>query len=230
VSVSPEELAAFADGQLDDPRRGEVATAVSANPALAAEVARHRAVRQRLTTHFAPILDEPVPESLTALLGGGELKVADFIGAKQHRATRAIPRWGWIVAPALAASLVRAVFIQRGSAVPAGYAGPQLASALDSQLVATQASDAPTRILLSFRDQGGQYCRAFSGDAQSGIACKDATGWQLRATSSGASAESGAYKMAGSPAAAILARAQVMAAGPALTAEQEQAARTKSWR
>jgi hypothetical protein len=36
--------------------------------------------------------------------------------------------------------------------------------------------------------------------------------------------------MAGSLAAAILAKAQAMAAGPALTAEQEQAARAKSWR
>jgi hypothetical protein len=36
--------------------------------------------------------------------------------------------------------------------------------------------------------------------------------------------------MAGSPAAAVMARAQDMAAGPALTAKQEQAAQAKGWR
>jgi hypothetical protein len=36
--------------------------------------------------------------------------------------------------------------------------------------------------------------------------------------------------MAGSPAAALRAQAQDMAAGAALTAEQEQAARARGWR
>jgi hypothetical protein len=230
MRLGHEELAAFADGELDEPRRGEVAMTVAADPALAAEVERHRALKARLAAHFAPILDQPVPERLTALLEGAERKVADFASARQRKAARGIPRWSWIAGPALAASLALAVFLPRGGEVPAGYAKPGLAAVLDSGLVATQASDAPTRILLSFRNRAGQYCRAFSGNTRSGIACKDAAGWRLETTASGATPENGDYRMAGSPASAIMAEAQEMAAGSALTAEQEQAARARDWR
>lgn len=230
MSVTREELAAFADGELDEPRRAEVAEAVAADPALAADVGRHRALRDKLTAHFAPVLDQPVPESLSALLGGAEARVADLAAARQRKAARGVPRWSWIAVPALAASLALAVFLPRGSSVPEGYAGPQLAAVLDDQLVATQASDAPMRVLLSFRHAGGQYCRAFSGEARSGIACKDATGWQLEASAPGGGAQQGDYRMAGSSSAAIMARAQEMATGPALSAEEERAAKARRWR
>ena len=107
---------------------------------------------------------------------------------------------------------------------------PAVGALLSVQLVATQASDARTQVLLSFRNHGGQFCRAFSGRTQSGIACRDSTGWRLQATAPGAAPGQGDYRMAGSPAAAIMAQAQDMAAGPALTAEQEQAARVRGWR
>ena len=230
MSVTREELAAFADNQLGEPRRSEVAAAVAADPALAAELAAHRALKERLSAHFAPILEAPVPDRLTALLGPAEPKVVDFTAAKQKRAARGIPRWGWIAGPALAASLALAVFLPRGGSLPEGYAGPQLAAALDQQLVASQPGDAPTRVLLSFRDDHGQYCRAFAGASQSGIACKDATGWQLRTVGAGETAQQGEYRTAGSTAAALMAAAQAMAAGPAFTAEEEQAARARGWR
>jgi hypothetical protein len=230
MSVTREELAAFADGELGEPRRSEVAAAVEADPALAAEVAAHRALKDKLSAHFAPIVDAPVPESLTALFGKAEPKVVDFETARQRRAAAGFRRWGWIAGPALAASLALAVFLPRGGSLPEGYAGPQLASALDDQLVAAQPGDAPTRILLSFRDRGGQFCRAFTGSAQSGIACRDATGWRLAATGAPASAQQGDYRMAGSSAAGIMAKAQSMASGSALTADEERAARANGWR
>ena len=43
MSVRREELAAYADGELDAAREAEVATAVAADPALAREVEAHRA-------------------------------------------------------------------------------------------------------------------------------------------------------------------------------------------
>jgi hypothetical protein len=228
MSVTREELAAFADGQLGEPRRSEVAAAVAAGPALAEEVERHRALKDRLAAHFAPILDQPVPERLTAPLGGGEPKVADFTAARQRKAMRSLPGWSWIVGPALAASLALTVLLPRGT--PEGYAGPQLAAALDDQLVATQASDAPTRVLLSFRNGGGQFCRAYSGTAQSGIACKDETGWRLDVVTASTAPAQGDYKMAASAAARIMTIAQNVAAGPALDNAQERAAKAKGWR
>ena len=90
-----------------------------------------RALKGRLAAHFAPILDAPLPERLTAPLAAADTKVVDFAAARQKRTRRSIPRWSWLVGPALAASLALAVFMPRGGAEPEGYADPQLASALD---------------------------------------------------------------------------------------------------
>jgi hypothetical protein len=228
MSVTREELAAFADGELEESKRSEVAAAIARNPKLAAEVAAHRALKQRLAAHFAPVLDEPVPANLSTLLGGDKAKVADFTAARQRRVARGFRRWGWVVGPALAASIALAMFLPRGT--PAGYADRQLAAELDHRLVANQSANESTRILLSFRNQGGQYCRAFSGAMLSGIACKDETGWQFQTAAAGAVPPQSDYKMAGSPDASIMTQVQNMAAGPALTAGQEKTARARGWR
>lgn len=229
MTVTPEELAAFADGELESVRYAEIAAAVAADPALAEQLRVHRALKQRLDAHFAPILDEPVPDALAALLrpAPAAAEVIDFAAAREKR-TRTLPRWTWFAGPALAASLALAVVLPRGG--EGAYAEGALASALDGQLVASQAVDAPTRILLSFRDQAGAYCRAFTGEAQSGIACRDGDGWKLQVEGEGAAAQGGDYRMAGASAAEVMERAQAMAAGPALDAQQEASARANGWR
>jgi anti-sigma factor RsiW len=228
MSVTREELAAFADGELEPARQAEVAAAVAADPALAAQLEAHRALRERLGAHFAPVLEAPVPDRLTALLRP-EPPVIDFGAARDKRErARSLPRWTWFAGPALAASLALAVFMPRGG--DDGYASGELAAALDGQLVAAQSADAPTRILLSFRDEEGAYCRAFAGAAQSGIACRDEAGWRLRHEGEGIAGQDGDYRMAGATAGAVLERAQAMAAGPALDAAQEQAAKARGWR
>ena len=222
MTVTREELAAFADGELDAAREAEVAEAVAADPELRAQVDGHRALKAALGAHFAPILEAPLPERLTAPLQRQEAEIIDFAAVRNRR----IARWSWIAAPALAAALALAVFMPRGED---GYATGALAGTLDSQLVAAQAVDAPTRILLSFRDKAGSYCRAFAGEAQSGIACRDAKGWRLVTEGEGAAAQTGEYRMAGASAAEVLERAQAMAAGPALDAAQEQVAKVRGW-
>jgi anti-sigma factor RsiW len=222
MSVTREELAAYADGELDAVRDAEVAAAVAADPVLDAQVRAHRALKERLGAHFAPIMNAPLPERLTAPLRREEADIIDFAAARERR----IRRWSWIAAPALAASLALAVFLPRDD----DYAGGALAETLDAQLVAAQPADAPTRILLSFRDQAGSYCRAFAGEAQSGIACRDAEGWRLVTEGEGAAGQTGEYRMAGNPAAELLERAQAMAAGPALDAGEERAAKVRGWR
>ncbi|QGN55131.1 hypothetical protein [Novosphingobium sp. Gsoil 351] len=229
MSITPEELAAFADGELDGGRGDRVAAAAAADPALAAKIAAHRKLKARLSAHFAPILDEPVPAMLTAKLSP-KAEVVDLAAARAVRGERRrLPRWSWIAAPALAASLALALFAPRGGE-RADYASGQLASALDNQLVATAPSDAPTRILLSFRDDAGAYCRAFSAARQSGIACRDTQGWKLRELRAGQAAQSQEYRQAGSSDAGLLEAAQAMAAGPAFDAAQELEARERGWR
>lgn len=241
MTPTPEELAAFADGELADERAAEVAAMVAADPELARVVERHRRLRQQLGTHFAPISEQPVPDSLVAAVKAAadaarqseaepETQVIDFAAARQRReARRTLPRWSYLVAPAAAAALALVLFVPRGANGPQTGMSTQLAAALDSQLVADQSTDASTRILLSFEDKAGQYCRVFQSAAQSGIACHGSSGWQLVGTGSGAKISGTQFAQAGEADAKLLARAQEMAAGPALDPQQEKAARANGW-
>lgn len=230
MSVTREELAAFADGELNPERRAEIRRAVEGDPELAREVAAHRALRARLSAHYAPILDESLPESLSAPLRRQD-NVVDLADQRKARSTpkSGIPRWGWIAGPALAASLILALLLPRGS-VPEGYAGQQVAAALDDQLVATQPADADVHVLLSFRDTSGAYCRAFAAAEEGGIACKDTQGWRMTKRVDGSTIESGEYRQAGNVSARLMAHAQEMANGPALDAEQEAVAKSRLWK
>lgn len=236
--ITPEELAAWADGEIDGARSDEIAAAVEASPALQAEVDNHRALRNKLSAHFAPIAQEPVPDHLAELLrpkpadehgemSEGSAEIVSFGAAKKAReAKRTTPGWGWIAGPALAASIALAVFLPRGAETP-GYAEAELASALDTQLVAEQ-GDAETRILLSFQNRDGEFCRAYSAATAGGIACRDDDGWRIETLGDGADGGDTDYRMAG--AAEIMAEAQEMAAGEALDAEAERDAREAGWR
>ena len=236
--VTPEEIAAFADGELPVEREAAMRDALAADPELAKQVERHRALAARLSQHYAPVLDEEVPDRLTDLLTArSDETVVDFAAARQKQeaqkreAPSRRPQWGWIAGPALAASLAIAVILGDTNTGPgAGYAGPQLAAVLDDQLVAEQSPAAETRVLLSFEDQGGQFCRAYSGVSGGGIACRDDEGWRIERRSEGSEAASTDFRMAGADDGAILAEAQEMAAGPALDAAGEQAARDRGWR
>ncbi|MEX0343014.1 MAG: anti-sigma factor [Erythrobacter sp.] len=230
MSISQEDIAAFADGELTGARVAEVAAAIAADPRLQRQVEEHRALKARLSGHFAPIAEEPVPEALAAMLAPKPAEIVDFAAAREKReARRTLPRWSWIAGPAIAASLALAVFLP-GDGAPDGYADLRLAGVLDSQLVAEQQPGADTRILLSFRDGDGDFCRAFTGSEGSGIACRDGDGWKLEALGEGSDGAATDYRMAGISEGDILARAQQMAEGPALDAMAEQEARASGWR
>jgi hypothetical protein len=233
VTVTPEMIASFADGELEGARLAEVEAAIAADPALVAQVERHRALKAQLGAHFAPILEQPVPSSLTAMLepASGGAEIVSFAAERQRRGlTPLVRRWAPIAGPALAASLVLALWQPwQGSAVPDGYAQGQLASALDTQLVAEQGTDEPTRILLSFANGAGQFCRAYRGRETGGIACRDAAGWKIERQLGLGSAQTSEYRQAGSEM-EILAAAQEMAAGEALDAAAEAEARDQGWR
>ena len=230
MSISPEELSAFVDGQLDPARQAEVAAAVGRDPELAARVTALRQLDVQISSHFAPVLSAPLPERLTRPLKRDAPEVVNFAAARKRRAARSIPRWGWIAGPALAASLALAVFLPRGGEAPDPALPPTVVAALDEQLVATQSADAQIRVLLSFRDDAGQYCRVFATAEQSGIACRDGQEWRLESAGAAGSEKRGEYRMAGAGAAGLLATAQQMASGPALTADEERAARLRGWR
>ncbi|MGH6786660.1 MAG: anti-sigma factor family protein [Novosphingobium sp.] len=227
MTVTPEQIAAYADGELDELTAARIARAVADSPELAAQLAAHLGLRDTLSAHFAPILEEPVPEAIGAPIAAAA-KVVDLGAVREQRAAwwRApAVRWG---APALAASLALAVLLPRGGETAEGYAPTQLAAALEATSSGTATNG--TRVLLSFRDKAGAFCRGYASPAQSGIACKDDAGWKLRMTAGGSAAQAGEFRQAGSGEAAVMAAAQDLAAGSALDGPGERAARANGWR
>jgi len=229
MNPSKEQIAAYADGELDGDALREVEAAVAADPDLQVQVDAHRALRARLSAHFASVAEAPVPERLVRAIRGGA-EVVDFAEAARERARPPAPRFTWF-GPALAASLVVALI---GYGISQSgvreYAEGDIATALDSQLVATQQAKAPVRILLSFRDEKGRFCRGFSSEAQSGVACRDGRGWQLGKVFGGKKAQAREYRQAGSAEAEVLTAIQDLARGPALDAEGERKAQRQGWR
>ena len=57
MKFSQEDLMAYADGELDAETRAAVEAAMAEDPSIAAEVARHRALRDRVHGAFAGTLE-----------------------------------------------------------------------------------------------------------------------------------------------------------------------------
>jgi anti-sigma factor RsiW len=70
VSISDEDLMAYADGELDTKTRAQVEEAMAADPQIARRVAEHKALRHRLRSSYDKVLDEPVPDRLVAAARG----------------------------------------------------------------------------------------------------------------------------------------------------------------
>jgi hypothetical protein len=101
-----------------------------------------------------------------------------------------------------------------------------LAGALETR-IASASGD--TRLLVSFRDNGGNYCRVFANDALDGIACKKEGNWNLVQTRSGTTRAGTAYRQVGSENVALMAEAQDMMAGAPLSVADETRARALRW-
>lgn len=245
MSITPEMLAAYADGELGPDDRAKVEAAIAANSALADEVAAHRALRDQLSAHFGSVLAEPVPDRLTALLAlplnhaAEVVDLAKMRAAKEQRQRRTafvMPRWamGGAIAASLAVGLV--IGGQLPSDAPMRSVGGQLVAsgaldtALSSQPTSAPQDQQPVRILLSFKDEGGRYCRGFASGTTSGIACRTDESWALVRTQASSPAAAGEYRQAGSANADIMAAAQDMAAAGALDSRAEQAAINARWK
>jgi hypothetical protein len=242
MTIDPETLAAYADGELSAADAAKIEEAIASQPDLAKQVAAHRALRAQLSAHFDPILDAPVPDRLTDLLKPREsAEVIDLAAVRRAReeeqpAVKA-PRMRWAMGGALAASLALGLVVGR-VAIPTGpvasenghlVARGELASALTTQLASAQ-DGKDVRILLSFEAKDGRYCRGYEQGATAGIACREGGEWQLVRTQSGVRAKSqGPYAQASSQASEIMTVAQDMAAGNALDQAAERAALKGGW-
>lgn len=228
MTIDPELLMAYADGELGPIEAKRVERAIAADPALGEEVTRHRALRARLDGHFAAVAEEPVPDRLAAMIR------ASAVDLPMRRHHRRMPTWApW--SGAVAAALVLGLFVGKGLPEQGVvqtrdgqlFAAGSLAGALDHELAANTGA---VQMVVSFRDREGRYCRVFRSQPADGIACHEAKGWALRQTMGGSRASTSSYAQAGSADAALMAAAQELMAGEPLDATAETRARAAGWK
>lgn len=247
-----EELMAYADGELAIERRVALDDALRYDAQLHDRVRTLQAQRQRISAAFASVLEEPVPDRLTALLAAPATEappppVVDLAAERERRnnVRRSLPSWAqW---GGMAASVVLGVAIGmqiNGLGTPSAgdalvseaggrlVAGGQLAQALNGQLAgdAAAGSTAPVAVPVSFIDKDGQYCRAFSTERLAGLACRDASHWTIQTATGPERAMSGEMRQASSPLPrAVLEAIDARMTGSALNSAQEQQARDRAW-
>ena len=125
-----ERIIAFVDGELAPAERAGFEAELAADPALAADVARHRALAARVGAAYAPVLDEAIPPQLLAVAAAANDRVV------RSGVGRLTP---WAV---IAASLAVGVIVGR-LAVP--EQAPLVAR--DGVVAAARGSPARTRVV-----------------------------------------------------------------------------------
>lgn len=234
TEIDAETLMAYADGELSPLEAKRVERAMADDPSLRAKIDQHRRLRAMLANGFAPMLDAPVPDRLTALLQ--PTPVIDLAQARAARTRSALWRragWGAAIAATLVMGIMIGGFGRNGPVKMEGgamLASGSLAQALDTQLASAQDPGGSVRLLVTFRDRQGRLCRSFTGAALSGIACRDGSAWRLRETRGGSGVAGTEFRQAGSADAQLMADAQAMMAGDPLNAADEAAAQAKGWR
>jgi len=246
VKYDDETLMAFADGELDETLRAEIAAAVERDPELAQRVAGHRALRSRVAGTFGALLDEPAPDRLVNAARGARTPAANTRRAGDVvqfpvRGSRVSPmawrgrEWG-----AMAASLVLGGLIAWKLLAPAEpmisasggslVARGTLAAALDRQLASTQLESDPVWIGLTFETRDGHVCRSFllRAAGAAGLACNVDGEWRIPVTSEGP-APTGGMRQAASPPPVVLQAIEARISGDPFDPVAEEKSRNASW-
>jgi anti-sigma factor RsiW len=152
-----------------------VAAAIAGEPVLAQRVAQQRALRQLLQARFDPVLEEPVPERLHALLATPAVTALDLAQARAQREARRPRRPAWqywgaqAAAVALGVLLGAVIFTRGGAPTYIEQSGQLLArGALQRALSGRLGEDPPAEgvvIGLTVRTTDGEICRSFRLDS-----------------------------------------------------------------
>jgi hypothetical protein len=228
MTYSDDTLMAYADGELEPAERAAIEQAMRTDPAIAAAVERHRALRADVAAAFAGILDEPVPARLQP-----PAPVVSLAAERDKRRRWSWPEWG-----ALAATLVVGVLAGRmipggGGPAIAGNGGQvvaqgELAAALDRQVGGK--AEGAVKVGVSFAARDGAYCRGFVMGASAGLACREGGQWKIPVLAEAAKEAAGGYRQAGSALPpAVLDAIDARIADKPLDAAGEEAARARAW-
>ena len=224
------EVHAYVDGEMDDAARASFEARLKQDRPLQDALTRELRLREMLNVAYAPVLDEPVPDRLSALLKASK---AEVVSLAEVRAKRGL---GWAQWGGMAASLMLGTVL--GYKLLPGEAnqmadGSVLAQALDQQLSGQSAGGITPG--LSFMAKGGVYCRSFTStgaQASAGLACRDGSQWRLRHLEPlpPADTASAAYRTAATALPpALLQNIDTLREGDALDAEAERQARARAW-
>jgi len=242
VGITDQLLMAYVDGELSPDLAALILSRMEAEPDLLDRLEQHQRLRSQLSAAFGPIMGEPLPPNLTALLAREGVKVASpSAKSAQGNVFRGFDG-AWPMWAAAAAATVIGVGLSefRHMDDPLALSGGRivasgpLARSLEHDLAADSAG-AGAKIMASFEDRSGRYCRVFEaagGSHEDGVACKNDGRWQVVALANPAGPEpSAGYRQASSAVAASVAAAvDEFQASNALTPEQERQARTQQWR
>ncbi len=240
MTFDEQTIMAYVDGECDAVTVKRIEKAVVTDTDLAEQIVKARTLRDRLAAHYAPVASEDIPDRLTALLTSAAAHNVDtsFTARKanQDNAKRSgrgmgVVQWG-AMAATLALGIVvgqyglsdvsDAPFAQDGGAL---VASGSLESALETQLASAQPGDSDFRIGLTFRAKTGAICRSFTGEAVSGIGCREGQQWQMVSTLPGGAQSD--YRQASSSAINAIA-AEMMAEAP-VDAQTERQLRETGW-
>lgn len=235
MSWATEDLIAYADGEMPAPSRDALERDLGIDEALRKRLDALRAQRTRVAAAYADVLDEPVPDRLSAMLKAPAPAPLVRDAANDSRWWGNWASWGGMAACLVVGLLIGTRFAADGSPL-IEHDGQLVASGALSQALSTRLAgdggDPQVMTPISFVDDRGRYCRAFSTAALAGLACREGERWSVVDLAPGQPrASSGAVRQAGSglpP--SVLEAVDRRIVGSALDAQAERRARDQGWR
>jgi hypothetical protein len=245
IGITDEELVAFLHGELDDDAAAAVEAALNADPRLAERAELLAVQDDQIRDAFAPILDDEVPDRLSAIVASAP-QGAEVVDLAEVRSRRRRKVWGFQQVAAMAASLVLGLFIghsllggsassPEGELLVAANEGLRFNRDVERVLSGTP-SGKPVRvaslgevdIALTFEANDGRLCRQFTlrGPSRSddALACREGQDWQIEALGRRTESEGQMRTAAGDTAPAVISAVDALIAGEPLVGEDEKKA------
>jgi len=251
VTVTPETLMAFVDGELPADEARRVAAEVASDPKLTAYVEQQKQLSARLQSAFVPVIEQQIPERLERAVWDTPVPaeknfatpwMARLSGIWREQTSRAGRTW--IPAGAMATGIALGVVLAGTFGIGtlmrsdggALIAQGELARTLTVALASEQSAPGAARIGVSFWSKDGSFCRSFTtqggtGGSLAGIACRENGSWRIAALAATEAKAGGGFETAGADMPPVVRGAlNDMIAGDPLDADQERAARNQGWR
>ncbi|PHR62549.1 MAG: hypothetical protein COA47_03110 [Robiginitomaculum sp.] len=197
-----EQLSAYLDGELDKKERQKLETALASDPDLAERLAALEHTNAVLKATFNPILEEPVPEHVLALLSDAKQPTdsGDVVPLFPQKVHLQFSKWQLPIAASIALVLGVGIGhnwspgIELGGTLMAQVSGTiapgnPLFDVLEHTPSAHQVSlvadgSVQARPVLSYQTNDGTYCREFEVKGPKaglhGIACRSGQNWDIQ--------------------------------------------------